>query len=117
MNGYLLGVTTAGEQRANAVADSKIAYGGADFGNYSGHFESHIRRGSRRRWVIAATLEKVCPVYAGGMDIDKDLIGSRLRVSHLLPQQSSLGSVVSYNYGIQEIATPPKVKCAAGETM
>ena len=82
-----LRVPAAAEQRAHLVADGPAGHAVAERGDPARALQPRVRRGARRRRVVALPLQEVGPVDRAGGDLDEHLAGAGLRVRHLGPLQ------------------------------
>ena len=96
-NGYALGVPTAGEQAEDAVPGLPLRYSLASSSDHACHFQAHIRRCARGRWVVASALEEIGAIDGCGMDIDENLTRTAGGIWDLLPAERMV-CIVGYSY-------------------
>ena len=90
-DGDLLGVPTAGHQRAHLVADGPGLDARTDRRDPAGALHPRVRRGAGRRVVVTLALQGVGPVHPGRDDVHDDLAGTGLGVGDLC-QDEDLGA-------------------------
>ena len=97
-----LGITTASNQRANAITDFEAGRShsscvtGHDF---TGDFQARNIRSSRRHRIVAGSLQHIGAIDAAGLDPDQNFARSGLRVWTLAQPQHVGRAIRSYFNG------------------
>ncbi len=88
-DGHMLGITTAGEQRANVLSYAPFRHASTESGDASGHFETQDIAGAGRWRVVAGRLQQIRAIDAGARYLDQHLAVFGMHTSEATTQSFS----------------------------